>query len=114
MPPSRPSQSSVEKNKWHMGLIQALCTEVDLVINKWLVGMVSTYHFSHRSAVCSSFFLYTTQNQLEKYNLKNGSWRTLIINRRVTSYSSSFSQSVCKCPTVATPHVCINTYLLVQ
>lgn len=112
MPPSRPSQSSVEQSKWQMDLIQALCTEVDLVY-ECLVDMVSTHHFSHRLTLCSSFFPYTTQNQLEKYNLKNASWRTLI-NRRVTSSSSTFSQSVCKCPTVVPPHGCINTYLLVQ
>lgn len=108
-----PSQASVEQNNWQMGLIQALCTEVDLVINEWLLDMVSRHHFSHRPAVCSSFFPYSTQNQLEKYNLKNSSWRTLI-NRRVTSYSSSFSQSVCKCSTIVITHVCMNTYLPVQ
>lgn len=75
-----------------MALIQALCTEVDLVINEFLVETVSTHHFSHRSAVNNYFFpYYVTQNQLEKYNLKDGSWRTLI-NRKVTS--STFNRSV--------------------
>lgn len=32
----------------------------------------------------------------------------------VTSYSGSFCPSVCSCPTVVTPHVCVNTHLQVQ
>lgn len=56
------------------------------------------------------FLTYTTQNQSWKYKLK----KMVAWGHRVTSYSGSFCPSVCSCPTMVTPHACVNTHLQVQ